>query len=106
MDGIVEHFVLQEAAFLIFPVRPLLIPIWIDVFSRTILVIVEDPGLEVSFWDNDSPVGVGGLHGGRLNNHISGGIPEVGEYHAELFSVRIHSQCVIGIGIARAIAPA
>jgi hypothetical protein len=49
MDGIVEHFVLREAAFLIFPVRPLLIPIGEDVFSRPILVIVEDPGLEASF---------------------------------------------------------
>ena len=99
MDGIVEHFVLREAAFLIFPVRPFLIPTWVDIFIRPILVIVEDPCLEVSFCDYYSPVGVGGLHGGRLNNHISGVIPEVGEYHAELFSLRIYSQCVIGIGI-------
>jgi hypothetical protein len=99
MDGIVEHFVLREAAFLIFPVRPFLIPTGVHIFIRPILVIVEDSGLEVSFCDYDSPVGVGGLHCGRLNNHVSRGIPEVGEYHAELFSLQIYSQCVIGIGI-------
>lgn len=79
MDGIVEHLFLREAAFLILPACPLLIPIGEDVFSRPILVIVEDPRLEVSFCDYDSPVGVGSLHGGCLNNHVSGGIHKVGE---------------------------